>query len=190
MQKRAGWLVVLFLGELLTASAMQFFEGELQKAIVLVQFIPPDYQLGRQLRLAQATSLIIRAMALGEVHPERVVAGAAPRAGGRPPAGPDSGPGGLRAHRHLAEHHAHLRAALAAGGHSRWAWRWWASCCGAASRAPCCRSSCGELGLDPATSSAPFVATLVDVTGLIIYFTRGAGDAARHAPVAGRRECV
>ncbi|MEJ7661883.1 MAG: magnesium transporter [Hymenobacter sp.] len=65
MQKRAGWLVVLFLGELLTASAMQFFEGELQKAIVLVQFIPLIISSGGNSG-SQATSLIIRAMALGE----------------------------------------------------------------------------------------------------------------------------
>nr|WP_254244943.1 magnesium transporter [Hymenobacter sp. BRD67] len=65
VQKRAGWLVVLFLGELLTASAMQYFEGELQKAIVLVQFIPLIISSGGNSG-SQATSLIIRAMALGE----------------------------------------------------------------------------------------------------------------------------
>ena len=65
VQKRAGWLVILFLGELLTASAMQFFEGELQKAIVLVQFIPLIISSGGNSG-SQATSLIIRAMALGE----------------------------------------------------------------------------------------------------------------------------
>ncbi|WP_236943175.1 magnesium transporter [Hymenobacter sp. PAMC 26628] len=169
VQKRAGWLVILFLGELLTASAMQFFEGELQKAIVLVQFIPLIISSGGNSG-SQATSLIIRAMALGEfklsdwwqVLRRELV-------------------GGLL-----------LGLILGVVGFSRIAiWQsitpiygphWlmvgltvgfalvgivlWGSLAG--SMLPLILK---KLGLDPATSSAPFVATLVDVTGLIIYFS-------------------
>ncbi|AWM35427.1 magnesium transporter [Hymenobacter nivis] len=169
VQKRAGWLVILFLGELLTASAMQFFEGELQKAIVLVQFIPLIISSGGNSG-SQATSLIIRAMALGEfklsdwwqVLRREIV-------------------GGLL-----------LGLILGIVGFSRIAiWQsitpiygphWvlvgltvgfalvgivlWGSLAG--SMLPLILK---KLGLDPATSSAPFVATLVDVTGLIIYFS-------------------
>ncbi|TPG64643.1 magnesium transporter [Hymenobacter nivis] len=169
VQKRGGWLVVLFLGELLTASAMQFFEGELQKAIVLVQFIPLIISSGGNSG-SQATSLIIRAMALGEfklrdwwqVLQRELV-------------------GGLL-----------LGLLLGLVGFGRIAiWQmitpiygphWllvgltvgfalvgivlWGSLAG--SMLPLILK---KLGLDPATSSAPFVATLVDVTGLIIYFS-------------------
>lgn len=169
VQKRAGWLVILFLGELLTASAMQYFEGELQKAIVLVQFIPLIISSGGNSG-SQATSLIIRAMALGEftlsewwVVLRRELMG------------------GLL-----------LGITLGLVGFGRIAiWQsitpiygphWlliattvglalvgivlWGSISG--SMLPLILR---RLGLDPATSSAPFVATLVDVTGLIIYFT-------------------
>ena len=169
VQKRAGWLVVLFLGELLTASAMQFFEGELKKAIVLVQFIPLIISSGGNSG-SQATSLIIRAMALGEFKLSewwqvlrRELTG------------------GLL-----------LGAILGAVGFLRiviWQsitpiygehWLLIASTVGAALVGIVLWGSIAgsmlplilrKLGLDPATSSAPFVATLVDVTGLIIYFT-------------------
>ncbi|NML67075.1 magnesium transporter [Hymenobacter sp. RP-2-7] len=169
VQKRAGWLVVLFLGELLTASAMQFFEGELQKAIVLVQFIPLIISSGGNSG-SQATSLIIRAMALGEftlsewwVVLRRELTG------------------GLL-----------LGIILGAVGFGRIAiwqsitpiygphWLLVASTVGVALVGIVLWGSISgsmlplilkKLGLDPATSSAPFVATLVDVTGLIIYFT-------------------
>lgn len=169
VQKRAGWLVILFLGELLTASAMQFFEGELQKAIVLVQFIPLIISSGGNSG-SQATSLIIRAMALGEF-----TLGEWWRVLRRELAG------GLM-----------LGIILGVVGFGRIAiWQsitpiygphWlmvaltvgvalvgivlWGSIAG--SMLPLILR---RLGLDPATSSAPFVATLVDVTGLIIYFT-------------------
>ena len=169
VQKRAGWLVILFLGELLTASAMQFFEGELQKAIVLVQFIPLIISSGGNSG-SQATSLIIRAMALGEftvgewwrVLRREILSGLI------------------------------LGIILGVVGFARIAiWQsitpiygthWllvaftvgvalvgivlWGSLAG--SMLPLILK---RLGLDPATSSAPFVATLVDVTGLIIYFS-------------------
>lgn len=67
MRKRAGWLAVLFVGEMLTASAMQHFEYELEQAIVLALFIPLIISSGGNSG-SQATSLIIRAMALQEVR--------------------------------------------------------------------------------------------------------------------------
>jgi magnesium transporter len=65
IKKRAGWLCVLFLSEMLTASAMQYFEGELEKAVVLTLFIPLIMSSGGNSG-SQATSLIIRAVALGK----------------------------------------------------------------------------------------------------------------------------
>src|SRR5947209_18030263 len=67
VRKRAGWLVVLFLGEMLTASAMGFFEKEIARAVVLALFIPLIISSGGNSG-SQATTLVIRAMALGEVR--------------------------------------------------------------------------------------------------------------------------
>ena len=66
IRKRAGWLVILFLGEMLTASAMGFFEEEIVKAVVLALFVPLIISSGGNSG-SQATTLIIRAMAVGEV---------------------------------------------------------------------------------------------------------------------------
>ena len=66
MQKRVVWLIVLFLGEMLTATAMGFFENEISKAVVLALFIPLVISSGGNSG-SQASTLIIRAMALGEV---------------------------------------------------------------------------------------------------------------------------
>ncbi len=169
VQKRAGWLVVLFLGELLTASAMQFFEGELQKAIVLVQFIPLIISSGGNSG-SQATSLIIRAMALGEfklsdwwlVLRREIVGGLLlgvilgivgfSRIAIWQSITPIYGPHWVMVG---------LTVALALVGIVLWGSL-------AGSMLPLILK---KLGLDPATSSAPFVATLVDVTGLIIYFS-------------------
>ena len=169
VRKRAGWLVVLFLGELLTASAMQFFEGELQKAIVLVQFIPLIISSGGNSG-SQATSLIIRAMALGEFTLRdwwqvlrRELAGGLMlgvilgcvgfgRIAIWQSITPIYGP--------------HWLAVAFTVGIALVGIVLWGSISG--SMLPLILK---RLGLDPATSSAPFVATLVDVTGLIIYFT-------------------
>ena len=67
IKKRAGWLCALFLSEMLTASAMQTFEGELEKAVVLTLFIPLIMSSGGNSG-SQATSLIIRALALRELR--------------------------------------------------------------------------------------------------------------------------
>jgi magnesium transporter len=67
MWKRAGWLAALFLGEMLTATALGFFENEIAQAVVLALFIPLIISSGGNSG-AQATTLVIRAMALGEVR--------------------------------------------------------------------------------------------------------------------------
>jgi magnesium transporter len=169
VQKRAGWLVVLFLGELLTASAMQFFEGELQKAIVLVQFVPLIISSGGNSG-SQATSLIIRAMALGEftlgewwrvLRRELITGSALGLILGL------VGFGRIAIWQSITpiygEHWAlvALTVGIALVGIVLWGSL-------AGSMLPLLLK---KLGLDPATSSAPFVATLVDVTGLIIYFS-------------------
>ena len=66
IQKRAGWLTALFLGEMLTATAMGFFEAEISKAVVLALFIPLIISSGGNSG-SQASTLVIRALALGEV---------------------------------------------------------------------------------------------------------------------------
>ena len=76
IRKRAGWLCALFLGEMLTATAMGHFEGEIAKAVVLALFIPLIISSGGNSG-SQATSLIIRALALRELTLERLVAGRA-----------------------------------------------------------------------------------------------------------------
>jgi magnesium transporter len=67
IKKRAGWLVILFLGEMLTATAMGHFEHEIERAVVLSLFIPLLISSGGNSG-SQATSLIIRALALQEVR--------------------------------------------------------------------------------------------------------------------------
>jgi magnesium transporter len=67
LKKRAGWLAVLFLGEMFTASAMGYFEGELERATVLMLFVPLIISSGGNSG-SQATSLIIRSLALGEAQ--------------------------------------------------------------------------------------------------------------------------
>ena len=66
VQKRAGWLTALFLGEMLTATAMGFFEHEIAKAVVLALFVPLIISSGGNSG-SQASTLVIRALALGEV---------------------------------------------------------------------------------------------------------------------------
>jgi magnesium transporter len=169
MRKRAGWLSVLFVGEMLTASAMGFFEDEIARAVVLALFVPLIISSGGNSG-SQASTLVIRAMALGELRLRdwwRVV------------------------RRELAAGLV-LGSALAAIGFTRivaWEslfhiygehWLLIAITVGATligvvtfgtltgSMLPLVLR---RLGADPASASAPFVATLVDVTGLVIYFT-------------------
>src|SRR5271166_6895949 len=67
LRKRAGWLVILFLGEMMTATAMTHYEHQIEKAVVLALFIPLLISSGGNSG-SQATTLIIRAMALGELR--------------------------------------------------------------------------------------------------------------------------
>lgn len=170
IRKRGGWLSALFLGEMLTATAMSFFEGEIAKAVVLALFVPLIISSGGNSG-SQAASLIIRALALREVKlrdwfrvfGRELVAGLA--------LGFMLGVIGffrivLWQHLHLTNYGQHyLLLALTV----------WASLIGvvmfgtfAGSMLPFIMR---RLGFDPAASSAPFVATLVDVTGLCIYFS-------------------
>jgi len=169
VKKRAVWLVVLFLGEMLTASAMSYFEGELAKAIVLATFIPLIISSGGNSG-SQAATLIIRSLSLGEIT----------------------------VHDWWRIMKRELMSGLLLGsilgfigvfrvicwamilGHLTMVWVLigltvgfsligivlWGTLAG--SMLPLALK---RLGLDPATSSAPFVATLVDVTGIVIYFS-------------------
>ena len=83
IQKRAGWLTALFLGEMLTATAMGAFEAEIRTAVVLALFVPLIISSGGNSG-SQASTLVIRALALGEVTRRRLVAGDAARAAAGP----------------------------------------------------------------------------------------------------------
>jgi magnesium transporter len=169
VKKRVSWLIVLFLGEMLTATAMGHFEHAIEKAVVLALFVPLIISSGGNSG-SQASTLIIQAMALGEVTlsdwwrvmRREIISGLL------------------------------LGGTLGVIGFMRiYVWTMFSNIYGpdwmlvgfivgialvgvvlwgslAGSMLPLLLK---KLGADPATSSAPFVATLVDVTGLIIYFT-------------------
>jgi magnesium transporter len=169
LRKRAGWLAVLFLGEMFTASAMGYFEGEIARAVVLALFVPLIISSGGNSG-SQASTLVVRALALGEVTLRdwlRVV------------------------RRELATGLV-LGLILAAIGFMRiLAWQSVFHLYGEhylLVAATVSLSLVGvvifgtlvgsmlplllhRIGLDPASASAPFVATLVDVTGIAIYFS-------------------
>ena len=169
IKKRAGWLILLFLGEMLTATALSYFEQELQKAVILTMFLPLIISSGGNSG-SQAATLIVRALSLGEINlkdwwfvlQREFLSGLL------------------------------LGCILGIIGFSRiMIWSlisnvygdnsiqigltvgvsligvvMWGTLSG--SMLPLLMK---KLGFDPATSSAPFVATLVDVTGIIIYFS-------------------
>jgi len=170
IKKRAGWLIVLFLGEMLTATAMGYFDKEISKAVVLALFVPLIISSGGNSG-SQAATLIIRAMALKElsmkdwwyVMRREILSGLL--------LGVILGSIGL------------LRITIWQNLHwFNYGPQWlliaitiffsligivmWGTLSG--SMIPIVLKRCK---IDPATSSAPFVATLVDVTGLVIYFT-------------------
>ena len=169
VKKRAGWLTALFLGEMLTATAMGHFEGEIARAVVLALFVPLIISSGGNSG-SQAATLVIRAMAIGEVRLRdwwRVVQR---ELGAGLVLGAVLGTIALvrillwQAISHPYGEHYLLIAFTVAG-----------SLIGvvlfgttAGSMLPFLLR---RLGLDPASASAPFVATLVDVTGLVIYFS-------------------
>src|SRR5213078_272032 len=175
VRKRAGWLVILFLGEMLTATAMATYQDEIAKAVVLALFLPLIISSGGNSG-SQASTLIIRAMALGEVTLRDWwrVAGREIRAGlslgailgtiGAARVALWSEVGERYMHRQLYGPHWPLVALTV--GIALVGVVLWGSLSG--SMLPFILR---RFGADPATSSAPFVATLVDVTGLIIYFS-------------------
>ncbi|MBA3722016.1 MAG: magnesium transporter [Parachlamydiaceae bacterium] len=168
IQKRVGWLTILFIGETLTASAMAYYQDEISKAVVLALFIPLIISSGGNSG-SQASTLIIRAMALGEIKlkdwwrimKREILAGLV--------LGSVLGLIGF------------FRVALWSSFSTIYGPHWllvaftiffsligvvmWGTFTG--SMLPLILR---KLNFDPATSSAPFIATLVDVTGLIIYF--------------------
>ena len=170
LRKRGGWLAVLFISEMLTASVMQHFEGELEKALVLTLFIPLIMSSGGNSG-SQATSLLIRSLALREVRlsdwwrvmfrelPTGLILGA--------------GLGAIGMARIVlwqklgiydyGEHWILVGLTVAA------------ALVGVVTFGSVAGSmlpfALQRVGFDPASASAPFVATLVDVTGLMIYFS-------------------
>jgi magnesium transporter len=170
LRKRAGWLAALFIGEMLTATAMGHFEDEIAHAVVLALFVPLIISSGGNSG-SQATSLIIRAMALREVRLRdwwRVALRELP-------AGLALGGflGVIGAARILLwqqlgwyDYGSHAVLVALTVGFSLIGVVTFGSLTG--SMLPFVLR---RLGFDPASASAPFVATLVDVTGLVIYFT-------------------
>jgi magnesium transporter len=175
VRKRAGWLIILFLGEMLTATAMASYQEELAKALVLALFLPLIVSSGGNSG-SQASTLMIRAMALGEVTLRdwwRVMGreiqaglslGAILGAIGVIRVGTWAIIGEQYLHRQPYGPHWPLVAITV--GISLVGVVIWGTLSG--SMLPFLLR---RIGADPATSSAPFVATLVDVTGLIIYFS-------------------
>lgn len=169
IRKRGGWLSALFLGEMLTATAMQHFDVELKRAIVLTLFIPLIMSSGGNSG-SQATSLIIRALAIGEVR-----LGDWWRIASREiPAGIVLGTIlGLIAFMRIItwqrmgiyDYGPHFMMLGVTVGAALVGIVTFGSLTG--SMLP---FFLRRLGFDPASASAPFVATLVDVTGLSIYF--------------------
>jgi magnesium transporter len=175
VRKRAGWLVILFLGEMLTATAMANYQEELAKALVLALFLPLIVSSGGNSG-SQASTLMIRAMALGEVNLRdwwRVM-GREVQAGLM--LGGILGAIGvvrvtgwaiiLEQYFHRQPYGPHWPLVALTVGISLVGVVLWGTLSG--SMLPFLLR---RIGADPATSSAPFVATLVDVTGLIIYFS-------------------
>jgi magnesium transporter len=170
IKKRAGWLCALFLSEMLTASAMQHFESELEKAVVLTLFIPLIMSSGGNSG-SQATSLIIRALALDELKlrdwwrvamrelPSGLVLGSILGTIGviRIVIWQKLG---------IYDYGDHWLLVALTVGFALVGIVTFGSLAG--SMLPFILQ---KLKFDPASASAPFVATLVDVTGLVIYFS-------------------
>jgi magnesium transporter len=169
VRKRAGWLAILFLGEMLTATAMGYFSDEISRAVVLALFIPLIISSGGNSG-SQATTLVIRAMALGEIRlrdwwrviRRELLAGVV--------LGAILGVIGVMRillwHTLRGTYGEHYLVIALTIGCSLIGVVMFGTLAG--SMLPFILRSCG---LDPASASAPFVATLVDVTGLIIYFS-------------------
>jgi magnesium transporter len=169
IRKRAGWLTILFVGEMLTASAMGHYEDEIAKAVVLAVFLPLIISSGGNAG-SQASTLVIRAMALDEVRlgdwwrvlRREIASGLC--------LGLILGVIGfirVYAWEHIfhsyGEHYVKLAATV---GLSLVFVVMWGSLSG--SFLPFVLRKCN---FDPASASTPFVATMVDVTGVVIYFS-------------------
>jgi magnesium transporter len=171
IQKRAGWLTALFLGEMLTATAMGFFQREIERAVVLALFVPLIISSGGNSG-SQASTLVIRALALGEVGLAdwwRVIR--REFSAGLVLGGILGAIGFLRITVWSAFstlYGAHWMLVALTVGIALVGVVLWGTVVG--SLLPFLLR---RLGFDPAASSAPFVATLVDVTGLVIYFSVG-----------------
>lgn len=169
IRKRVGWLVILFIGETLTATAMSFFQDQIAKAVILAIFVPLIISSGGNSG-SQATSLIIRALALGEITVRDwwkimkkefqsglvlgIILGII---------------GFCRValwSNYIQDYGPHWMIIGITVGLALIGVVLWGTLTG--SLLPLLLK---RVGLDPAVSSAPFVATLVDVTGLVIYFT-------------------
>jgi len=169
VRKRAGWLAALFIGEMLTATAMGYFEKQIARAVVLALFVPLIISSGGNSG-SQASTLVIRAMALQELRLRdwwRVVRreiaaglslGAILASIGLVRILAWQGLFGL-----YGEHYMLIAITVAA---SLIGVVMWGTMVGAT--LPMLLT---KLGFDPASASAPFVATLVDVSGIVIYFT-------------------
>lgn len=168
-RKRVGWMIVLFLGEMLTATAMGYFQDEIAKAVVLALFVPLIISSGGNSG-SQASTLIIQSMAVGEVSlsdwwhvlKREILSGLM--------LGGVLGFIGFtrvviwEQFTHIyGSHYIFIGITV---GVSLVGVVLWGTLSG--SMLPMILK---KLGADPAVSSAPFVATLVDVTGLIIYFS-------------------
>ncbi|GHH01112.1 magnesium transporter [Comamonas sp. JC664] len=169
LKKRAGWLLVLFLSEMLTATAMTRYQDEIARAVVLSLFVPLIISAGGNAG-SQASTLVIRALALAQVRlrdvwrvfRREIVSGLL--------LGAVLGAVGMtrillwQGLFHLYGEH-FLKVALTVGLSVLGVVMWGTL---AGSMLPFLLR---RLGFDPASASAPFVATLVDVSGLVIYFT-------------------
>jgi magnesium transporter len=169
VKKRATWLIILFLGEMLTATAMQGYNSEIEKAAILAMFLPLIISSGGNSG-SQATTLVIRAMAVGELSLRDWFRVVRKELASGISLGLILGTIGfiriaLWQYLHIFDYGKYhwligMTVAVALVGVVLWG-------CIAGSMLPFLLRRCG---LDPATASAPFVATLVDVTGLLIYF--------------------
>ena len=169
MRKRVGWLTVLFVGQMFTATAMAHYQGAIEQAVFLSSFVPLIISSGGNSG-SQATSLIIRALAVRDVTLQDWWRVATREAISGLALGLFLGLLGL------------VRILLWPGHETLYGpYFGWvgltvgASVLGVVTFGTLCGSMLPfllrRLGLDPATASAPFVATLVDVTGVVIYFT-------------------
>jgi magnesium transporter len=169
VRKRAVWLTVLFLGQLLTATAMEFYEDAITRAVVLALFIPLIISSGGNSG-SQASTLVIRALAVGEIRLRDWWRVFVRELATSFLLGLILGSIGLlrvvlwpRREVHFGEHFVLIGLTVAVS--LVWIVVWGSL---AGSMLPFVLR---RLGFDPASASAPFVATLVDVTGLVIYFS-------------------